>query len=62
MRYKYPDTQDLLGKTPEEKFRVEIEHLEKQLEAAYWASGKWTTQSYQEWMVSLDTASTKTLA
>jgi len=59
MRYKYPDTQKLFG---EEKLKVEIDHLEKQLEAAYWASGKWITLGYQEWMESLDTASTKSLA
>lgn len=59
MRYKYPETETLLG---DDRLKVEIDHLEKQLEAAYWASGKWVDLDFQAWMETLDTASLKTLA
>lgn len=59
MHYKYPETEKLLG---DDRLKVEIDHLEKQLEAAYWASGKWIELDFQTWVGTLDTASMKTLA
>jgi hypothetical protein len=37
--------EELLGK--------HIRYLEDQLEAAYWASGKWVTDGYDKWLNSL---------
>ncbi|RLA60680.1 MAG: hypothetical protein DRQ89_12410 [Epsilonproteobacteria bacterium] len=54
MRYKYPETQKALDATKEDLLNKRVKRLEGQLEAAYWASGKWVTDSYDKWLETIN--------
>jgi hypothetical protein len=53
MRFKYPHTEAMLGASGKELLSLKIQHLEDQLEASYWASGKWIDLGYDQWLATL---------
>lgn len=53
MKYKYPHTEALLGASGKDEIKQKLAHVENLLEAAYWASGKWLTLGYDQWLETL---------
>jgi len=53
MRNKYPPALETEKVRGEALLKRKVRHLEEQLEAAYWSSGKWTTLGYDKWLETL---------